>query len=258
MSDTGNEHPHTYVQVRHIERVCREMKIQFRLVTPAQGFHTPGWPDLKTQWRRTRTVGMKAGKKSCTDRLKITPLYGYLNAFVADRYRIPRRGRRFQGKHALVQFALEHGRIRMLIGIAKGEERRLLKPFEEPLWMRLAIERRYPLVELGVDRAGCQGYIRSVAQLVPYPSNCMLCPYLSEIELLWLATFYPAEFLEWTELEAAKLAKFAHKGKQNFTVFGRRTLLEVYRDAKRKYGHMTPQELDHYKMTHGHCVASRY
>jgi hypothetical protein len=47
----------------------------------------------------------------------------------------------------------------MLIGIAKGEEGRCGEAMEK--WMRETVERVYPLIDLGLDRQGCQDYIAS-------------------------------------------------------------------------------------------------
>lgn len=80
----------------------------------------------------------------------------------------------------------------------------------------------------------------------------MRCPYLSKIELLWLARSRPEIYAECVEMERAKLRKFAHLGVKNYGVFKRRTLLEVLASAEAKYGHMTNCELYHYKMSHGH------
>jgi hypothetical protein len=165
--------------------------------------------------------------------------------------------------YAIVCFEANHGKIDMLIGIAKGEETRIDqsgKANNLGHWFKRTIRRRYPLVDIGWDRQECQDRIKKYDVMpVPQPSNCMLCPWMSEIELLWLFRFYPDDYHEWVVLEAAKLKKFAAKGPKNVGVFGdQRTLPEVLEIAIEKYGDWTNARLSEYKMSHGHCVMSKY
>lgn len=44
----------------------------------------------------------------------------------------------------------------------------------------------------------------------------------------------------------------------NKGVFGVKLLPEKLQEAIAKFGHMTDEELDHHKMTHGHCIRSKY
>ena len=86
----------------------------------------------------------------------------------------------------------------------------------------------------------------------------MLCPFMNKIELLWLALKHPEDFKEWVRFERRKLEKFSHLGDKNNGVFGRKTLPQILSEAKKQYGHMTIQEVESYKFSHGHCVKSRY
>ena len=45
---------------------------------------------------------------------------------------------------------------------------------------------------------------------------------------------------------------------QNLGVNGKKWLPQALQEATELYGHMTDQELNEYKMSHGHCVKSRY
>jgi 3'-phosphoadenosine 5'-phosphosulfate sulfotransferase (PAPS reductase)/FAD synthetase len=256
MSDTGDEHPRTYVHVREIERLSYRKGIRFRFITKDQGLHVPSWPSLREHYRAKQNVGSKAFRKSCTDKLKIQPLYKALCQELRRLYGEP-RSQRFGDKTPLYVHTGERGKVRVLIGIAKGEESRLAKDGELPRWMRENVERVYPLIELGMDRRACQEYIRSLGYPVPPPSNCMLCPYLCEVELVYLERFHPEDFLEWVTLERAKLARDRAKPR-NLGVFGERTLPETLEVAREKYGHWTDAQLEEWKMSHGHCVASRY
>lgn len=281
ISDTGDEHPATYAHVaRTAKLVFQEHGIPFAILTGRPdlwwgtyagdhllhcGYHYDNWAGLREFYERTNTVGSKAFPKSCTDKLKIQPIYKYLSDFVYEHYTGCRRNGKYRGKQPLVDFAKRHGKIRMLIGIAAGEERRIAKTKPDdnkkptgPVWMEKAIDRRYPLVDWGWDRAGCQKYLGSIGVTVPPPSNCMLCPYMSMIELVWLYRFHPADYAEWVTIEANKLEANKDKGDKNLGVWGKKTLPEVLDEALKKHGHLTKRELQEYKMSHGHCVMSKY
>lgn len=146
----------------------------------------------------------------------------------------------------------------MMLGLAAGEERRLARAHRLAPWIRDCFARVAPLIDLGMDRHACQAFLRSAGLPVPAPSNCLLCPYRSEIELLWLARFHPDAYAEWVDLEAAKLDRFERLGDRNLGVFGRRRLPEVLKEAERKYGHLSDADLEAYRMAHGHGVASTY
>lgn len=253
MSDTGDEHAETLAHLEYTKEFCRRHAIEFHHITPDLGFHRASWQSLAAFYRRTETCGMNAGRKSCTENLKLAPLYNFLERWIAENYGTP-----FGKKIAFHRFSDRHGPVRMLIGIAKGEEKRVAKPRAIPRWRRASIEQRYPLIEIGYDRALCQQFIRSLGEPVPLPSNCMRCPWLSMVELLWLARFRRWAFDEWVEMERAKLRKFAHHGTKNYGVFKGRTLAETLALAEAKYGHMTDRELHLHKMSHGHCVRSAY
>ena len=59
-------------------------------------------------------------------------------------------------------------------------------------------------------------------------------------------------------IEQTKLNANLHMGDRNLGVWGKKTLPEVLQKAVEKFGHMSPGELDEYKMSHGHCVMSKY
>jgi len=255
-SETSDEHDETYKHLKYSQEFCRRHGIEYVHITPDMGFHPRTWPGLREQYRRNRTCGAKGFKKSCTDNLKIVPIYNFLDFWVGKTWNLP-SGR----KDALKLFAQKYGKIDVLIGLAKGEEKRCAKPKVNdslPLWRKSSIRIVYPLIEMKRDRAGCQSHVRSLNEPVPWPSNCKLCPYLSEQELLWLFRNCPEDFYDWVEIEANKLEKNKHMGEKNFGVFGKRTLTQALEDAEAKYGHWTKEQLDDWKFSHGHCVSSQY
>ena len=254
MSDTGDEHPRTYAHVEQMQHLCRLQNVKFFLIRADQGYHPTSWQSLRGFYNTKKAVGSKAFPKTCTDNLKLVPIYKFLEFWISTHFGLS-HGR----KKGLYEFAAEHGKIRMLIGIAKGEERRQADPEKEPKkWKRETISVEYPLVDLGMDRAACQEYLRSIDVAVPPPSNCMLCPFMSEIELLWLFRFFPKDYEDWVRIEQNKIDANLHKGEKNLGVWGKKLLPEVLEKAQEKFGHMTDEQLEEYKMSHGHCVASKY
>lgn len=261
MSDTGNEHPLTYLHVMLVKKFCRDHGIEFVFITADMGYHSESWLSLEHSFDKYDNVMSKCyDRKPCTDGLKIQPIYRYLNAHVASRYGYAPEGGKYRGKRALVEFAAEHGKIDMIIGIAGGEERRISTDDEiNAQWQKLSVRRVYPLAEWGWDRAACQEYIRSLGMTVPPPSNCMMCPFMDKAELLWLARKYPGVFARWVEYERRKQAKFKHLGDKNYAVLHKRkTLPLVLADAEKEYGDWTLDDLERHRFSHGHCVASKY
>lgn len=252
-SDTMDEHPQTYRHIEQVKILCNTHGIPFMHLRPEMGFH--GWEGLREFYRRTNTVGSKCFMKTCTDNLKCKPIYSFLERHVGAEYNLPTGN-----KQGLVQFAKKYGRIHVLIGIARGEEKRIADPDKEQpqKWKRESINTVYPLVELGMDRADCQRIIKAFGHEVPLPSNCILCPFLSEIELVWLYRFMPDDYYDWVEIERNKFEKFKDKGDKNYGVWGRKPLPQVLEEALIKYGHYTDDQLWEFKMSHGHCVASKY
>lgn len=254
MSDTGDEHPATKEHIEKTKNICSNHSIEFTHITPDMGYHADSWQSLRGFYRKHRCVGSKAFPKTCTDRLKIQPIYRFLEDCLSIKYGVV-TGR----KKGFVDFANSYGKIRMIVGISAGEETRIADPCREGrLWKRESIEMSYPLVELGLDRKGCQELIRSFKQPVPSPSNCVLCPFMSEIELLWLYRFMPNDFEEWVELESNKVKANVHWGERNLGVWGKTLLPDILVRAREKHRNLTDHDLKSYKFSHGHCVMSKY
>lgn len=261
MSDTGDEHPSTVQHVSEVWQWCHCHGIEFVHLTPDKGFHGSTWKSLRGQFELNSSVGMKRGAKSCTDQLKIRPIYRWLESYVSSRYGIESKNNG-KGKSAIIEYAKQNGKIKMLIGIAKGEEKRMATPSDaDPIWRSSSIEIQYPLIHFGLDRKGCQDLIASYGYKVPTPSNCVLCPFMSKVELLWLSRRMPEDLQQWIRYEDRKIQKYESQGvdpKKNLTVWGTKRLAQVVAEAETEFGHMTDDQLDEYKMSHGHCVSSKY
>lgn len=269
-SDTGNEHPFTYTYIKEIIiPFCKEHGIEFVTITSDMGYHSPVWKSLTYKWSQgnKQTVGSLAfRRKSCTHQLKLVPQFNFVEKWLINNYDIPS----FTRKQAYVYFAKYFGKIRWLIGIAKGEESRVAKPEAEKLaWKKQSVVVEYPLINLEMDRSACQKYIKALGYKLPMPSNCMFCPYgCNHLEILWLYYSYPDAFMEWVAYEQAKLDAWK-ENEINHGVSGRLhkkgelkgqaiTLLDVLEEAKTKYPDATLEDLQEHKWSHGHCVASQY
>jgi hypothetical protein len=258
MADTGNEHPNSYRHLEFCRELCAQHRIEFYLL--GDEWRSNAWKGgLKGHYRRYDVVMGKAmGRKSCTDQLKIQPIYRFLATYLNDNYL---NGMfRPENKQSLKVFTERFGKVDVLLGISAEEAARRIDKTDvekQPVYMRTCINKRYPLAEEGLTRRDCQNGIREMGLPLPYPSNCIWCPFLSKIELVWLYRNLPGELEELKERELAKLTKFSSKEK-NFGVFGTKQIDDVLKAALKEFGHMTDKELDEYKMSHGHCVASAY
>lgn len=274
MSDTGNEHPHTYHHIEFIKKYCAEHGIEFYILTPDKGYHPRTWQSLESNFERNDYVVSIVGPRSCTDNLKIKPIYNFLDHYIARRYYGYEAGP-VKGKKFISRFAEEYGKIRVLIGIAAGEEQRIktaskreLKSMQTdafrkwknpvPVWFRNGIEKIYPLVEEGIARWDIHDWVLRENLPLPFPSNCMYCPYLSKIEAVWLYRNHRDRWDRWVQFEANKLAKYEGKVERNMGVKGGKTLSEFLTEAMIEFAHMTDEQLDEHKMSHGHCVMSKY
>lgn len=270
MSDTGNEFDETYQHVEYLRGRCEENQIEFHFLRNSDGYHYPNWLTLQDYYRVHGAIGSKAYPKVCTDKLKVQPIYRFLESWLGERYKV-RVGR----KKGFKDFAEQYGKIWMMLGIAAGEEKRANTPerhAKRPVWYQQAVEPIYPLIDLGMNRQGCQDYLKSIDQPVPLPSNCKFCPFLSLEELEFVRRFYPADLEHWIRLEAAKLEKYKDRYETpvlknglivgtkntNYGVFGTTPLPTKVEEAKTKFSSWSDERVREYRMSHGHCVASVY
>jgi len=308
MSDTGNEHPHTYQAVREAEEVCKKHNIHFRLITPDMGYHTSSWPDLKTNLKKNSSIlAASMLSKPCTGNLKINVVDKYMYHYMCELYGFPELDKKKSWPLYRDKF---NTKARVLIGFAKNEESRAKNSVANhrflPSWKLKTMQYVYPLIEEGIDRDAAQAIISKYHEYNTYggrqknvmpPSNCMLCFYQSDQELLWLEHHYPEELNEWIEMEKAKfkqtledipgvraqleietegdyiywdyiyiikLIKRIMGMEKNYGVYGTMSLPQKIEKARQLYGPngtkkpMTIEELNEYKMSHGHCVKSSF
>lgn len=270
-ANTGNEHPYTYsYRDRVIVPLCKENNIEFVSIESDMGYHGKNWESLTTRWETgTPSIGSLAFAKfmNCSHNLKLNTQFRYVEELIAKRYEgIVNKTR----KQNYTQFVEKFGsKIRFLIGISRGEENRIFDVEKETLnWKKKSVEVQYPLIDIGYNRKDCQDYIGSTKTEIPYPSNCMYCPYAStHMELLFMYHTYPDNFYEWVKYEQAKLDAYKDEEK-NLGVSGRVhksgdrkgeavNLLDVLDEAFKKYPNITLQKLNEHKFSHG-SVNSKY
>lgn len=273
MSDTGNEHRHTYEHVEYIKKLCLDNDIEFYFLTADMGYHPNTWPTLEFQMKKNNSIMSMMMPRSCTDNLKIKPFYNFLNVWIANNIYGENLPPSTRNKKWIQKYFNDHGKIHVIIGIAAGEEGRVKKTkkekkaaqmdlFKKPkravnVWMNKCINRFYPMIIEGIDRQKAQDYILATPWDLPFPSNCKFCPFLTKPEMLWMYRFYPEDWYEWVQYEINK--RYYHPGeKRNLGVKGEKTLPEILAEAIEEFGDWTDDQLNEYKMSHGHCVNSQY
>lgn len=275
MSDTGDEFEATYDHVERTRQRCADAGVEFCFITSDMGYHSESWKSLRHFYREKGAIGSKAYPKTCTDRLKVEPIYRFLEHWLSERY-----GVCCDRKKGLMEFAARFGKIQMIIGIAAGEEKRISDASSSTKrWYRESIDHVYPLIDLGMDRAACQALLHEKGLRV-IPSNCKACPFVSLEELEYLRRFHPVSLTEWVQLEAAKLHKHAAKNSvivtdkngevvvdrhgnpktanKNYGVFGVTPLPQKITEAKEKFADWSDARIADYRYSHGHCVSTTY
>lgn len=264
MADTTNEHRHTLRTIARTRMYLASLGVPFYLV--GEQHRTDSWKGgLTYQWERgVPSIGSKAYPKTCTDNLKVQPIYKFLAELFEHHGYGPAAL-----KKSLYGYKARHGKLRVLIGIAAGEESRRADPAKAPrLWQRDCVAIEYPLLDHGLARSDCQSYLKSMEEVTgietPYPSNCMFCPFNQEFDLVWLSRNEPSALAYWIELEARKLQADIDTrlitSDRSLGVWGKagKPLPVILAGALEKYGHMTDEELNTHKFSHGHCVSSAY
>lgn len=222
MSCTGAEHPDTAEYVQYMKGIFDKYGIEFVHITPDLGYHTGHWREgLFGQLEATSTcTSASFPNVSCTDSLKIAPWYKWYNDYTGARHGLPTAD-----KKALKRSAQQFGKAHVQIGFAKGEESRagiadslqlafelasdeLAKKSSDPMWFQESIQRRFPLIELGMDRKACQDYIAKRGHPIPPPSLCIGCHWKSDELVLWTKLRHPLAFARWEAIEAAKLIRW--------------------------------------------------
>lgn len=257
MSDTGWEHPKTYMFTARAKKLCEEHEIEFQLITPDMGHHPRTWQTLTTSWEKNNAIGSVTFPQTCTDNIKIQPIDNFVASFLKKEY-----GLEATNKPSIFkEYYYKYGKLTRIIGFTKDEEGRVKNKDIQAKWKQQVMGFSYPLIELGLNRSDVQAGIRKFGYEVPPPSNCTICFYMSDIELIWLYRNLPDHFWYWVKLERNKKNKTRARGipnDKNHGPFGKKTIIEKLKAALIKYADWSNERIEEYKMSHGHCVKSKY
>tara|TARA_Y100000310_G_scaffold243676_1_gene248217 strand:- start:3266 stop:4267 length:1002 start_codon:yes stop_codon:yes gene_type:complete len=278
-SDTGNERSDVYDHAWKIQDLCKAFGVLFVHLAGSDtiemhqlkgrdtshingGFHTEAWSSLVAMYMRNHCLAIR-NSKSCTDNLKIKPIYRWLNAFCADLLGVEKE--RSHGKRDLVELAEKTRPIKMMIGFAVGEESRMKKaskPGKQAWWQ--SVEKTFPLItDLAFNRADCIDFMQSTQWGACGPSMCKFCPNITKqtLVLMWLEN--RSYFIAWVRHERNKLNKWgaaqAEKEANNTGALGRnKNLIEELRLALAEFSDWSLEDLKEYDFRNGHCISNGY
>lgn len=124
-------------------------------------------------------------KRDCTDKFKLRPFYKYAETPCF-----------------------------LMLGIDAGESHRARMNSKK------SVENRYPLIEHGVDRAGCVKIIEAHGLRVPMKSGCYLCMFQKRSQWRALRMEHPDLFCAVQTLENETMAECKRFGTKAFTLLG--------------------------------------
>jgi hypothetical protein len=281
-ADTQNEGAETVAFRAWTANYCNERRITYATITADMGYHVGGWAGgLTGQWDKNSTVGSVTFPSTCSDQLKVSPLYAALGDLLRKLYGFS--GTRKREFYEYQEHFKE--KLPVLIGFGKGEEGRaglptaandgqmnlidLLGLAPEPvdhknsrLWMARNIHKRYPLIDLGFDRHDCQDYLRERGLPVPPPSMCEFCMWTSHAQIEAMRRFQPEKLDTWIAYEQRKIEAWRERtalsGAQNAFVKGSIPLTVFAAQAQAQYAGFSDEALREHIFSHGHQVRSQH
>ena len=93
------------------------------------------------------------------------------------------------------------------IGFDADEERRVKISVQD------GFEKRYPLIEAGIGRAGCEEIIKKAGLPVPMKSGCFFCPFQRIGQIKALRKEHPSLFCQTEALENRAVQRRIREGK---------------------------------------------
>lgn len=186
-ADTGNEPRAVYNHVQYLQSKALAEDIDFRIVSKGTRIqddaHSGKFYSMPLWIKHNGKIS--AMRRQCTREYKITPtdseILDYL--LLCGWAKVNTRGLR------RVQPGI---RVHVHIGISTDEMHRVSA--SETRWKI----KRYPLIEMGVDRVTCIKWLKSHSVNVPPKSSCVVCPYHEDD--YWLS-LDPDEFKEACEFD---------------------------------------------------------
>lgn len=189
-ADTRDEQDETYAYVDGVIRpLLRKHGAVLETVCDKEG--------VLARWERLSVIGSRT-TRACSDHAKVQPITRHIKAST-------RRG------YEAVQ----------LLGIDAAESHRA-----RPSLPTDPFPKRYPLVDLNIDRDGCVAIIEAAGLPVPRKSGCWHCPFMRVGEVLALAKDRPDRFSRIVKLEAASERESPPEPGKRRTQWGDRPALE--------------------------------
>lgn len=178
-ADTGGERPEVY---EHVARFSEWLK-------------SNGMPSISI----TRKGGRPETLEQSCLRLGVLPSLAYGGKSCSHKFKIEPQ-ERDDNRWPLARAAWKQGdKVVKLIGYGAEEQKRLAraKLEDEKYWYR------FPLVEWGLDREGCERTIKHVGLPVPGKSSCFFCPAHTKEEIRALRETHPDLLTRALAIEAA-------------------------------------------------------
>ena len=166
------------------------------------------------------------GDKACTVNHKIAPIRSLMNDLSIEKFEL---GNRAWGNRVKAGRAVPHLN---LVGLAADEESRASKrhAYNPARWQGKAgpyfVDEAYPLMEMGITKAGEQPVLESEGWGYVRKSGCFMCPY-QPLEWYWLLDHKARQGNQWAQTAMTRLTR------------AQRRVVE-HGKAKRAAGELTP------------------
>lgn len=209
-ADVGGEKPETYAYVRQLDDWLQSWGAPKVTWCRHNTNDTTPYDDLEGNCVDNETLPSLAfGMKSCSIKWKQGPQDQVLKGV--------KRGPNKRDPHPIWIDAQQRGiKPCKLIGYDNGPaDLRRSKNLKTEC---SSFEYRYPLQQLGMDRAACIAAIIEEGLPVPVKSSCFFCPASQKWELFWLAGTHPELFMRALRIEhTAMLGKHSRWGSDECT-----------------------------------------
>jgi hypothetical protein len=164
-ADTGAELPNTYEYVSMFSDWLTDHNMPEITTVQNDGKH----PTLEGACIANNTLPSIAyGRKACSVRWKIVPQDKYVDKF-----------------QPAIDVWNNGGKVIKYIGYDFGEFHRARAVDSDKY------ELVYPMIDWGIDRAGCIDIIRAAGLPMPGKSSCFFCPSMKAHEIRWLKSRHP-------------------------------------------------------------------
>lgn len=179
--------------------------------------HQADWPETRDYVRMLRDRGYPVA--ILETRRNGLPLYDYYLAHQMVPQRMIRACTRLFKLEPLAEYMATPCIV--YLGIDAGEAHRIPRLLEG---CRPGEEKRFPLVDQGIDRNGCIEIIQRHGLPVPIKSGCYICPFQRASQWRELYRLHPDLYCKAKRLEEVCNARMAAEGREPFYLAGDRPL----------------------------------